>query len=234
MLCQQRFLRNYHHIARGFPRGLAAWALLGCILQSAFSADKPAASPAADPRTTTLFDGKTLTGWSGDEKMFRVEDNAIVCGTLAEKIPHNFFLATDKEYKNFELRLKFKLAGEGINSGIQLRSRRIPNHHEMIGYQADLGSGYFGALYDESRRNKILSGPDQAKIEKILKPGEWNDYRIRCEGPRIQLWINGQPTVDYTEEDQGIEQTGHIALQIHGGPPSAASFKDIELTPLPD
>jgi len=66
----------------------------------------------------------------------------------------------------------------------------------------------------------------------VLKPNDWNEYVIRCEGPRIQIWLNGLKTVDYTEPDEGIERTGVIALQIHGGPPSEAWYKDIELVEL--
>lgn len=92
---------------------------------------------------TPLFDGKTLTGWSGDETQFRVADGVIVGGNLKEKIPHNFFLSSKDEYADFELRLEFRLLGDDTNAGIQIRSRRIPDHHEMIGYQADLGQNYW-------------------------------------------------------------------------------------------
>jgi hypothetical protein len=179
-----------------------------------------------------LFDGKALDGWEGNTKTFRVEDGAIVGGTLKERIPHNEFLTHKKEFADFELRLKFKLLGEGVNAGVQVRSRRIPNHHEMIGYQADLGDGYWGALYDESRRNKVLAAPPKEAIDRTLKRGDWNEYVIRCEGRRIRLWINGQATVDYTEPDEKIEQRGLIGLQIHGGKPSEAWYKDIRIKEL--
>ena len=183
-------------------------------------------------KSVPLFDGKTLEGWEGNKEMFRVEDGAIVGGSLKQPIPHNEFLCTTKEFGDFELKLKFNLVGKGVNAGVQIRSKRIPNHHEVSGYQADLGDGFWGALYDESRRNKVLIGPKPQTIEKILKRDDWNDYRIRAEGPRIQLWINGEQTVDYTEEDDKIARSGIIGLQIHGGPPSEAWYKDIVITPL--
>ena len=83
-----------------------------------------------------------------------------------------------------------------------------------------MGVGWWGALYDESRRNKVLTGPDQAKMKGVVKINDWNDYVIRAEGKHIQLWINGFQTVDYTEQDPAVEPTGVIAVQIHGGPPS--------------
>lgn len=176
-----------------------------------------------------LFDGKTLEGWDGDATVFRVEDGAIIGGQLKEKIPHNYFLSTKEEYSDFELRLEFKLIGADTNAGVQLRSKRIPDHHEMIGYQADLGQNYWGALYDESRRNKILLAPDKEKLAKVLKRDDWNSYRILCEGRHIQLWINDFQTVDYTEDDVKIEQSGLIAVQIHGGGPGEAHYRNIRI-----
>ena len=65
-----------------------------------------------------------------------------------------------------------------------------------------------------------------------MKRGDWNEYKIRCEGNRIQLWINGLQTIDYTEEDPNIDKSGVIAVQIHSGPPSEAWYKDITLQEL--
>ena len=177
----------------------------------------------------TLFDGETLEGWDGDSRVFRVEEKSIIGGQLIEKIPHNFFLSSKEEYADFELTLEFRLLGEDTNAGVQLRSQRIPDHHEMIGYQADLGQDYWGALYDESRRNKVLMSPDKDELAKVLRLGEWNRYRILCEGRHIQLWINDCQTVDYTEADETIEQRGLIALQIHGGPPGEAQYRNMRI-----
>jgi hypothetical protein len=193
-----------------------------------------AAAPAEEEGFTKIFDGKTLKGWEGNEKHFRIEEGAIVGGSLKAPIPNNEFLCTEKEYGDFELRLKVKLVGEGANAGIQFRTKRIPDHHEVIGYQADMGEGWWGALYDESRRNKILAAPEKETVQKILKKEDWNDYVIRAEGKRIQLWLNGTKTVDYTEADDDIAATGILGLQIHGGPPSEAWYKDIRIKVLGD
>jgi hypothetical protein len=182
---------------------------------------------------TEIFDGETLDGWEGNEKFFRVEDGLIIAGTLKERIPRNEFLCSKKEYGDFELELKFKLVGKGVNSGVQFRSKRIPNDHEVSGYQADLGDpGWWGSLYDESRRNKLLVKSDDAVIKKALKRDDWNDYKVRCEGKRIQIWLNGVQTVDYTEPDEKIDEKGIIGVQIHGGPPSEAHFKEIRIKEL--
>ncbi len=180
-----------------------------------------------------LFDGKTFAGWEGNMKIFRIEDGAIVGGSMKAALPNNEFLCTPQRYSDFVLRAKFKIQGEKVNAGIQFRSERIPNNHEVIGYQADLGQNYWGALYDESRRKKVLVSPDAAALDKVLKREDWNEYVIRAEGKRIRLSINGYQTVDYTEADDSIKQAGVICLQIHAGPPSEARYKDITIEEIP-
>ncbi len=195
--------------------------------------DSPYAQATKDPKPVAIFDGKTFEGWEGDLKIFRIEDGAIVGGSLRDKIARNEFLCTRKTYGDFELRLKVKLlGGDAANAGIQFRTKRIPNNYEVSGYQADVGIGWWGALYDESRRNKVLTGPDQAKMKGVVKDGEWNDYVIRAEGKHIQLWVNGVQTVDYIEGDPTIETAGVVCPQIHAGPPSEAWYKDITLVDL--
>jgi hypothetical protein len=187
---------------------------------------------ATDEGFESLFDARTFAGWEGDTKVFRVVDGAIIGGTLEARIPRNEFLCTKRDFADFELRLKFKLLGKGANAGVQFRSRRIPNHHEVKGYQADLGDGWWGSLYDESRRNKVLVAANPGIVKQALKRDDWNDYAVRCQGPRIQIWLNGQQTVDYTEPDDKIERDGLIGLQIHGGGPSEAWYKDLRIKRL--
>src|ERR1700680_4517029 len=112
--------------------------------------------PTCRAESKPLFDGKTFAGWEGDTaKTWRIEDGAIVGGSLEAVVPRNEFLCTTKGYGDFELKVKFKLLGDRklANAGVQVRTKRIPKHHEVIGYQADIGQQYWGALYDESRRN---------------------------------------------------------------------------------
>jgi hypothetical protein len=190
---------------------------------------------AADP--VALFDGKTLNGWEGDTALWQVKDGVITAGSADKKQPRNEFLSTRESFGDFELTLKLKLEGDSktgfVNSGVQLRSERHTDGHEMVGYQADCGDPkYWGALYDESRRNKMLVEPDMTKVGPVLKRNDWNEYKIVCKGPRIQIWFNGVQTVDYTEEDKKIPLSGKIGLQIHGGANSTVSFKDIMITRL--
>lgn len=187
-------------------------------------------------KVVKLFDGKSFKGWEGDTlKTWRIENGALVGGSLVTKVPNNEFLCTTRSYANFNLKLKFKLTGtEGfINTGVQFRSKRLTDPaYEMIGYQADLGDKFWASLYDESRRNKTLIAPEASLIKKILKPGDWNDYEVRAENRRIRIYLNGQLTVDYTESDASIPQTGLIGLQIHGGGKAEVAYKDIFIQEL--
>ncbi|MGD0091397.1 MAG: DUF1080 domain-containing protein [Planctomycetota bacterium] len=220
---------------KGFLRrctGLLVAAIVGGVLLAADAA-APAAGQAEAGKAVPLFDGKTFEGWEGPLDSFRIEDGAIVGGSLQKRVPRNEFLNAKKEYRDFELRLKAKLIGKGANGGIQIRSRRVPNSNEMCGYQADMAEGMWGNLYDESRRNKNVAVADRKELAKVLRPDDWNDYVIRCTGKRIQLWLNGYQTVDYTEADDKLEQVGLIGLQIHGGGPSETWYKDLMITELP-
>ena len=180
-----------------------------------------------------LFDGKLLANWEGTAYWFRVDERAIVAGRLDEKIPNNFFLSTQREYGDFELRLQVKTVGDGVNAGIQFRTKRIPGSHEVSGYQADVGgvgeTSVWGALYDESRRQRMLATPDADLLARIVRPDDWNDYTIRCVGPKIEIFINGEQTVDYTETEPGIDTSGVIAVQIHSGPPSEAWYRNLRI-----
>jgi hypothetical protein len=204
-------------------RRAAAVLLLGVVFASL-------SVRASEPQA--LFDGRTLRGWEGDtRKTWRVEKGAIVGGSLDRYVPRNEFLCTTRSFGDFELKATFKLLGhpKDANAGIQFRTRRIPNHHEVVGYQADIGQHYWGALYDESRRDRILAGPAQTDVPKLARHADWNTYVIDCRGPRVRLWLNGTLTVDYTEPDAKIERSGLICLQIHGGAKAKVYYKDITI-----
>jgi putative membrane-bound dehydrogenase-like protein len=192
-----------------------------------------------DAKPVSLFDGKSFDGWDGDTKeIWRIEDGCLVGGSLTKTIKVNHFLATKKSYANFVLKLQFKLLGDTkkgfVNSGIQIRSQRDPKSTEMIGYQCDLGDPtWWGSIYDESRRNKLMAQSDMAALNKVLKRGDWNEYLIRAEGNRIRTWINGVQGVDYTEADDEIVQEGRIGIQIHSGGPAEIWVKDITIEELP-
>jgi len=234
---------------RGGPLALAVAALLCGGSVSVQAADEPAAAEGQTPAVTLptdeieagfqpLFSGRDLSGWEGDAAWFRVvaETPAIVAGSLTKPIPHNVFLCTTETYGDFELRLEAKLIGQGDNAGIQFRTKRLPGSTEVAGYQADMGRAWnrpvWGALYDESRRRKMLAEPDPEEVVQVLQEDDWNEIIIRCRGPQIEIFLNGLQTVDYTEADPEIARRGVIALQIHSGPPAEAWYRNIRLRPL--
>ena len=195
------------------------------------------AAVAASAAPVSLFDGQTFAGWEGEtNKVWRIRDGTIVGGSL-EGNPRNEFLATRKSYKNFHLRLEYKLVGtQGfVNGGVQFRSQRIPNPpNEMSGFQADIGAGYSGCLYDESRRRKMLVQADTNFVASIEKVGDWNTYEIVATGPQILLFLNGQRTAIWVEREPGIETDGVLALQIHGNCKAEISFRNLSIEVLPE
>jgi pimeloyl-ACP methyl ester carboxylesterase len=176
-----------------------------------------------------LFNGKDLSGWQGDTQLWSARDGMLV--GRSPGLDHNDFLATDTPYGDFILKLTFRLVGGEGNSGVQFRSVRVPGH-EMSGYQADVGQQYWGCLYDESRRNKVLVQASPKALETLKKDG-WNQYTVRAMGDHITLSLNGVTSVDYREPDRQIARDGRIAVQIHAGGPMEVQFKDILIQPLP-
>jgi Domain of Unknown Function (DUF1080) len=228
-------MTRYHVTLREIVmRSVSRVCVFSCIFLWCLGATLCAAEAGA--AQTPLFDGKTFTGWEGNiEKIWRIEDGMLVAGSLSEATPRNEFLATTASYKNFILRLDFKLEGtEGfLNSGVQIRSVRVAKPaNEMSGYQVDIGKDYTGSIYDESRRNKTIAKPDADIIKKTEKVGDWNHYEIRCQGPRIVVALNGVQTVDFVEADASIPLNGKIAVQIHGGGKAIVRFRNLTIVPL--
>lgn len=176
-----------------------------------------------------IFNGKDFSGWEGDFNLWKVENGMIVGDSSG--IRKNNFLATQKTYGDFELRLKFRLKKGTGNTGIQFRSRRVPDSHEVEGYQADIGETYWGCLYDEHRRRKTLVHAP-AELMQVLKKEDWNDYWIRAKGNKISLTINGLETVNYQEQEPEIATSGIIALQIHSGDAMRIEFRNLRIREL--
>ncbi|MBM3727620.1 MAG: DUF1080 domain-containing protein [Acidobacteria bacterium] len=177
-----------------------------------------------------LANGVDLKGWIVDTPgLWSVRDGVIIGRHGGLK--YNDFLRTEEHFEDFELKLRFRLLNNQGNSGVQFRSIPVPDSHEVFGFQADIGQQYWGALYDESRRKKVLAGPPKELQEGIDK-NAWHEYRIRAEGSLIELRLDGIRTVHYMEEDPGILKRGFIALQVHSGPGIEVHFRDLEIREL--
>jgi hypothetical protein len=176
----------------------------------------------------SLFNGKDLTGWkSNGEEKWVVEDGAILCASAANKYG---YLTTERTYRNFDLRLKFKPEGEG-NSGVFLRSKITgidPEHGPDIeGMQVEVDPSigkHSGGLYESGGRGWVAM-PTEAG-ERALKPGQWNDLQISMHGNHIVTQLNGMKVVDFTDPAQKFSE-GVIGLQIHTGGGVKMRWKEI-------
>ncbi len=182
-----------------------------------------------------LFDGATLTGWQpvdpADSHFWTVADSCITGGDGQTLIPKNTYLRTEREYEDFEFRCLFRLTGDHstgfINSGIQYRS--YIENGDIVGYQADIGNGHWGDIYDEHRRALLVAG-DLRTLTHILDTDGWNSYIVRVKGNRHELYINGVKTCDYIETDPNIPSKGVIAIQLHSGGAAKVQYRDVTIT----
>ena len=202
-------------------------------------------------KTISLFDGKTLAGWSGLKDNWRVEDGAITGENLADKpLKHNTFLVHERKVSDFELTLEFRIM-DG-NSGIQYRSKLIdPEKFIVGGYQADIDSKkrYMGINYEERgrgimvERGEIVAVDKEGKKSKVgtcgdatallsrIKFDDWNKYRVVAKGSKLQHYINDVLMSELDDNETAKRsQDGIIALQVHQGPPMKVQFKNILLT----
>ncbi len=230
MKAMRKQLRSYRQMA---GQGL----FLHLPLLITFVTGIPDAMGQQPGKTTSLFDGRTLRGWKttapAEMSEWRAVDSALVSGDGVGKIPANRYLFTTAEYEDFEFRCLFKLTGDPktglINSGIQYRS--VVKEGKVVGYQADIGTGYWGDIYDEHRRGKLVGG-DLKTLSHLLNETGWNSYIVRCKGNRHELYINGVKTCDYLETDAKIPKKGFIAVQIHSGGAAKVEFRDLVITEL--
>ena len=175
-----------------------------------------------------LFNGKDLSGWkkNGDEKWI-VEKGTILCESTVNKYG---YLTTDKTYRDFDLRLKFKGEAAG-NSGLFFHARITgidPEHGPDIeGMQVEVDPGvgkHTGGLYESGGRGWVAM--PKAEGEAALKAGEWNDLEVSVRGNHIVVRLNGVQVTDYNEVSPKFTN-GVIGLQIHTGGGVKMRWKDI-------
>jgi len=170
-----------------------------------------------------MFNGKSLSGWSGDSALWRVEDGELVGQTNGLK--RNEWLVSDLTAEDFRLTVQVKLVDNAGNSGLQFRSRTV-GEGDVAGYQADVGAGWWGKLYEEHGRALLWDKSGEAHVNK----GDWNEYRIEARGAQIRTWINGQPCVDL--DDPVGAKRGIFALQLHSGGKTEVRYRNFQLEVL--
>lgn len=223
--------------------------VVACVACAAFGQGE---SPKPPEGFESIFNGRDLSGWDGDEKFWSVKDGAITGQTTAENPTkaNTFLIWKGGTVKDFELRLKFRM--EGGNTGIQYRSKDKGNW-VVNGYQADFDAGktYAGILYEEGGRGilanvgqKVTIGAngkiqvtgvttDPKEIRGAIDIKEWNDYVVIAKGNHLTHIINGKTTVDVIDEQvEKRAMEGIVAFQVHAGPPMKIQFKDIFIKDL--
>jgi hypothetical protein len=236
------------------PRAILAASFLLAQLGTGWAAG-------VEPGFQSLFNGKDLTGWDGNPKLWSVKDGAITGQTTKENPAsgNTFLIWTNGTTSDFELRCSFRLVPgdeKGFaNSGIQYRSTIFdPANWVVGGYQADMEAGptYTGILYEERMKRQIMANRgekvvwdkdcqkrvvgsvgDADQIQASIKQREWNDYVIIAKGNHLQHFVNGKQTVDVTDDCVAQRaMTGVMALQLHAGSPMMVQFKDIRIKVL--
>src|SRR3954471_22548722 len=222
-----------------------AWAMMA-------RAEEKIDAPKNEEGAYVLFNGKDLTGWEGDPKFWSVKDGTITGSTRENKTNGNTFLIwRGGTVKDFELRAMWRL--ENHNSGIQYRSKDMGNF-VVGGYQADMdgGNNYTGICYEERGRGIIAQVGQKVELNENEKPkavgstgdakeikagikkaGEWNEYIVTAKGNHLVQKLNGNVTVEITDNDtQKRMMEGILALQLHAGEPMLVQFKEITLKVL--
>jgi hypothetical protein len=210
---------------------------LGLIVAAAGSA-RAADAPVVPPKTGTsetikLFNGKDLTGWTGNPKYWSVVDGVIV-GKNSDEIKVSTYLATDRKFTDFRLLATVKLVTSEMHSGIALWGRTAPDKGDPFTYAGTLvmfPSGW--GFYDLFGRNGLPVDGGPAK--KVGKQHDWNDLEILAQGNRIRLVANGSLVADWRDPQPELNLEGPIGLQLHANKePQEVHFKGLELTTFPE
>ncbi len=197
------------------------------LLMEALSAQRKAKLPGED--WVSLFNGKDLAGWTkiGNEK-WDVESGTIHGTALTQEYG---YLRTEKNYKDFDLSLRFKCEGDG-NSGVFFRAEFKPGTADVTqGPQFEIDCGinkHTGGIYDVGRQWIVWPAPEN---ETVVRPDDWNEYLLRVVGNRYIARLNGVQMVDFTDPKPKAEDGG-IALQLHSGGRGNMRFKDIWIRDL--
>ena len=238
---------------RCFTRFVAV-AIVGLLLLPV-GRHTPAVVAAEDEGFHAIFDGKTLAGWDGNLKLWRVEKGTITGETTKEHPAkgNTFLIWRGGKPADFELKAEFCMPNPGFaNSGIQIRSWEGPERWRVSGYQPDMdaenqftgicyGENYRGMLAQRGQKTVIGTDHqprvveqfgDSTELAKVIKKRDWNEYHIIARGNHIIEKINGHLMCEVTDEDTMARKDGIIALQIHAGPPMKVQFRNLRLKEL--
>lgn len=201
----------------------------------------------AETGFVSIFNGRDLADWEGAPGWWYVEDGAITAQSTIDKpcTKHTYLIWRGGTPGDFELRLEYRLVGG--NSGVQFRSREVPDW-DTNGYQADLDAAgeWTGALYEHTRGGIAMRGErvvidedgrrhvtrigDPAKLLQRVRKNDWNEYQIVASGERIVLKINGVLMAEAIDRQRDhASRQGIIALQMHPGPAMKVQFRNLRI-----
>lgn len=236
--------------------------LSALLVSVSLRGEEPRHAPSETEGMQQLFNGKDLTGWDGDPRLWSVKDGVIHGETTEENAANGntFLIWKEGTVKDFELRLSVR-SNATNNSGIQYRSRHITegeprNKWVVRGYQHEIRNqnklpDVSGFIYDEGgKRGRVCLVGEQATWEngkknvtgelisadefsKLFKLDDWNEVVIVGKGNRLQHYMNGRLTLEFTDADPELAlKEGILALQLHAGKPMWVEFKNIRLKSL--
>ncbi|MDW8381885.1 MAG: DUF1080 domain-containing protein [Verrucomicrobiota bacterium] len=173
-----------------------------------------------------LFNGRDLSGWKVPDPnpFWRVVEGVLV--GQSDPLRQGNVLWTEKEYDDFELEFEARWDGE-IDSGVLLRK---PELQLQIGVSRTLKKDMTGSFYTGGRERYPEAG--QARdAQALLKPGQWNRFRLLAQGNTFIVWLNDRKIVEFT--DTRFADPAPIGLQIHAGLDMRIEFRDLRIRPLP-
>jgi hypothetical protein len=179
---------------------------------------------------TSLFNGTDLTGWTKIGHESWTVENGVIHGKGLT--PAYGYLETNKDYRDFQLSLRFKCVGDG-NSGVFFHTGFKPGSVDTTqGTQFEIDCTmmhHTGGVYGENGRGWVVwPAPEN---ESVVRMGEWNDYLVEVVGNRYKSRLNGVPMVDFTDPHPSSFD-GRIALQLHAGGKGNMEFKDLWIRDL--
>jgi len=226
----------------------------------------PAATPSpaganADAGFVPIFDGKTLAGWDGDPKYWRVENGCIVGEITPETLikRNTFLIWRGGMPADFELKAEYRISTAG-NSGINYRSIELTDAKwSLAGPQADIDGQtknkpplrHTGLNYEErgrtflARRGEIAridatgkptvigSVGDNEAMKAFIKDDDWNQYHLIVRGHVMIHILNGHVmSIAVDEDPKNFRADGLIGVQVHVGGPMKVEYRDFRLKNL--
>jgi hypothetical protein len=234
-----------------------ASAVIAILVANAVNAQQVMPTPAGNDETGfgSIFDGKTLDGWEGDPKYWRVENGCLVGEVTPETLlKQNSFIVWRKgTTKDFELKVDFKVSTRG-NSGINYRSVDIPNTtFALRGYQCDIDgpNKYTGQNYEEKGRTFLALRGDISRVDadgksriigsvgekdglaSFIKSDDWNAVHLVVRGNTMVHLVNGHVMSVVVDDDAEHRKfDGLLGVQVHVGPPMKIEYRNFRLKTL--